>query len=53
MSATKSCSYCKESIDKKVTKCPHCQSNPGLDCVGLLKGFIISAPLGALEPGRG
>ncbi len=41
MSTTKSCPYCKESIDKKATKCPHCQSNLGSGCAGLIKGFII------------
>ncbi|MBQ9394123.1 MAG: hypothetical protein IJU23_01225 [Proteobacteria bacterium] len=42
MTNTKKCKYCKEEIDAKATKCPHCQENQPNGCFRLIVGgFFI------------
>ena len=42
MANTKKCKYCKEEIDAKATKCPHCKENQPNGCFRLIVGSFVA-----------
>ena len=48
MAGTKLCRKCKSEIDKRATKCPHCQASQTSGCMTALAVVIVIAAIGAL-----